>query len=244
MIRRSICLNSARIGDCHREAAWQKCRDTLHTCLTQIIRATIRDAGCQTVFFRRSARREITAKAPAQQHQFHRINFRQRQGIIHHDLDDCFPVWTEGNALFENDRTLPRTIERQHVVSPAQGRCPTGEITPAGREALALWLGQTAEMLQLHDEDSLKVVFGAFAPPGGLVNILRASIAAHEQRLAQFQEELRQHGDPTQPETWQGYPRAEGVTDPYIGMTTRLGIAFEEMYLRWLRETLALVVGD
>ncbi len=34
------------------------------------------------------------------------------------------------------------------------------------------------------------------------------------------------------------------MTDPYIGMTTRLGIAFEEMYLRWLRETLALVVGD
>jgi len=114
-------------------------------------------------------------------------------------------------------------------------------ITPAGREALALWLGQPAEMLQLHDELLLKVVFGAFAPPGGLPNILRASIAAHEQRLAQFQEELRQHGDPAQPETWEGYPRAEGITDPYIGMTTRLGIAFEEMYLRWLRETLALV---
>jgi hypothetical protein len=65
----------------------------------------------------------------------------------------------------------------------------------------------------------LKVVFGAFAPPGGLVRVLYASIAAHEQRLAQFQEELRQHGDPTQPETWQGYSRAEGVRDFYIGMT-------------------------
>ncbi|HEY7124736.1 MAG TPA: PadR family transcriptional regulator [Ktedonobacterales bacterium] len=117
-------------------------------------------------------------------------------------------------------------------------------MTPAGREGLARWLGQPAEMLQLHDELLLKVVFGTFAPPGALAATVRASIAAHERRLAQFQEEARLHGDPTQPETWQGYPRPEGVTDPYIGLTTRLAIAFEEMYLRWLRETLALIAPN
>ena len=117
-------------------------------------------------------------------------------------------------------------------------------ITPAGHEALSAWLAQPAEMLQLHDELLLKVVFGAFAPPGALAATLRASIAAHEERLMQFDEELRLHGDPAQPETWQDYPRAEGATDPYIGLTARAAVAFEEMYLRWLHETLMLLAPN
>lgn len=117
-------------------------------------------------------------------------------------------------------------------------------ITTTGREALGRWLEQPPEMLQLHDELMLKVVFGAYAPPGALAATLRASITAHEERLAQFQEELRVHGDPTQPETWQAAFSTESAIDAHVGLTVRAGIAFEEMYLRWLRETFALLASD
>ncbi len=114
-------------------------------------------------------------------------------------------------------------------------------VTPAGREALAQWLSQPADMLQLHDELMLKMAFGALAPPGALAEVLRAGIVDHEQRLFQFYEEARLHGDPAQPETWQEPARADSLTDPYIGLTVHLALTFEEMYLRWLHETLSMV---
>ncbi len=114
-------------------------------------------------------------------------------------------------------------------------------VTPAGREALARWLSERAEPVQLRDELLLKIVFGAFAAPGALADTLRSAIADHEQRLMQYHEELRIHGDPTQPEIWQQPTSAESPTDPYIGLTARLAVAFEEMYLRWLHETLELI---
>ena len=118
-------------------------------------------------------------------------------------------------------------------------------ITPAGREALAAWLGERAEPPQWRDELLLKLIFGAFAAPGTLAETLHAAIADHEQRLRRYQEELRTHGDPTQPEIWQQPLSPENPTDPYIGLTARLGVAFEEMYLRWLHETCELLApGD
>jgi PadR family transcriptional regulator AphA len=117
-------------------------------------------------------------------------------------------------------------------------------VTPAGREALAAWLGQRAEPPQMRDELLLKLAFGSLAPPGALAETLRASIADHEQRLSRYQEELRTHGDPTQPETWQQPRSTDSPTDPYVGLTARLGVAFEEMYLRWLHEAAAALALD
>jgi hypothetical protein len=56
-----------------------------------------------------------------------------------------------------------------------------------------------------------------------------------------MREEVREHGDPREPDSWQQAQRPDDPHDPYIGLTARLGLAYEEMYIRRLREALALL---
>ncbi|QBD79530.1 PadR family transcriptional regulator [Ktedonosporobacter rubrisoli] len=112
-------------------------------------------------------------------------------------------------------------------------------ITQAGREALAAWHNQPLEKPQLRDELFLRTIFGHAAPPEALLTSFRNAIADHEQRLAFTQEEVRTHGDPLT-----GRPSEKGRDsdyDRYIGLVIQFERRFEEMYLGWLRESLAFL---
>jgi PadR family transcriptional regulator AphA len=110
-------------------------------------------------------------------------------------------------------------------------------ITQAGREALAAWHSQPLEKPQLRDELFLRTLFGRFAPPGELITRFEEAIAHHEQQLAQAKAEVQRHGDPLA-----GIPAKDaGIVpehDLYKGLVVHFEQTFEEMYLRWLRETL------
>jgi PadR family transcriptional regulator, regulatory protein AphA len=123
------------------------------------------------------------------------------------------------------------------------------QITAKGREALANWQGQPTDVLQLRDELLLKLLFGAFAPPGALARNVRASIAYHEQRLLQYRTNMQflpvrkgsLHAAAGMKRPNPYAPQNE--EDPYITLIARFAASFEETYLRWLYETLDVIEG-
>jgi DNA-binding PadR family transcriptional regulator len=114
-------------------------------------------------------------------------------------------------------------------------------ITKAGRAALAEWLKRPADTPRIHDELALKTVLGGVAPKGALLSVLQAATQAHQQRLAELQEEQRAHGDPNDKSLWQESIKTNNPRDPYVGLVVELGIEFEEMYLRWLHDALTRI---
>lgn len=117
-------------------------------------------------------------------------------------------------------------------------------ITEQGHAALRQWQSQPPEVFQLRDELLLKVLFGTFATPGDISRNLRASIANHEMRLLAYRQQA--HHIPAQGSYPQGNRRpnpylTEGEADPYFTLITRFAIDFEQTYIRWLYEALAMV---
>lgn len=82
-------------------------------------------------------------------------------------------------------------------------------------------------------------MFGHGAPPGALAASFRNAIADHEQSLARAQAEVRTHGDPLAGR--QASDRGVPAHDRYLGLVVQFEQRFEEMYLRWLRETLTFL---
>ncbi|HEY1016048.1 MAG TPA: helix-turn-helix transcriptional regulator, partial [Herpetosiphonaceae bacterium] len=127
------------------------------------------------------------------------------------------------------------TMERQEQTARPDKKIY--QITAAGEEALRRWHASgPARGLQMRDEVLLRFVFGSFADPAALAATLRAAIADHEQRLAQYEFTLAQCLPPPP-----GATPAPGAydPDPFFVETARFGLRLEETYLQWLREALA-----
>lgn len=112
-------------------------------------------------------------------------------------------------------------------------------ITPEGYKALAAWESKPEFATQVRDELLLKITFGSFAPPGVLLPTVRAGIAFHERRLAEYHDNL-QHILP-RPDQPQEPEVAQKAEDPFARQITLLAIAVEEVYVAWLHEVLALL---
>ncbi|HEY7339365.1 MAG TPA: PadR family transcriptional regulator [Ktedonobacterales bacterium] len=113
-------------------------------------------------------------------------------------------------------------------------------VTPSGRDALAAWQRRPAAPPQIRDEFLLKLALGRFAPPDALAASLRQMLAYHEQRLVEMHEEVRAHSEHAAVIMNTG-AESERPADWYIALSARLGVAYEEAYIRWLGETLSLL---
>ncbi len=113
-------------------------------------------------------------------------------------------------------------------------------ITPEGYEALAAWQSKSAFTQQVRDELLLKITFGSFAPPGALLATVKAGLAFHQRRLAEYRDNL-QHILP-RPYLQQQQPgTSQDAEDPFARQITLLAIAVEEVYVNWLHDVLALL---
>jgi PadR family transcriptional regulator, regulatory protein AphA len=109
---------------------------------------------------------------------------------------------------------------------------------------LRKWQAQPPEIIQVHDELLLKVLFGAFASPEDLAQNLRASIADHEMRLLAYRQNalflpikgMFQQGN-KRPDPY----GTEDQEDPYFSLIVHFAIEFEKTYIRWLYEALEVV---
>lgn len=113
-------------------------------------------------------------------------------------------------------------------------------ITPEGYQALAAWESKPDFTQQLRDELLLKITFGSFAPPGALLPAVRAGITFHQQRLAEYRDNL-QHILPRPDRQQQKAGTEQSAEDPFARQITLLAIAVEEVYVNWLHDVLELL---
>lgn len=167
-----------------------------------------------------------------------------------YDLKQAFdlgmtPIWNAAHSQIYNE--LRRMTElgwatMERLEQSARPDKKLYRITAAGEEALRSWQASgPARGLQMRDEVLLRFVFGSFADPAALAGTLRAAIADHRQRLAQYEYTLSQCLPPAP-----GAPAApaEGeapayAPDPFFVETARFGLRLEQTYLQWLGEALA-----
>jgi PadR family transcriptional regulator AphA len=114
-------------------------------------------------------------------------------------------------------------------------------ITEAGEKALSAWLGLPADVPHIHDELILKLLLGGFASGDDLLGILERAAAEHEARLTAMREEVASHGSAADAALWQQPIEPDNPRDPYIALAAEMGARFEESYLGWLRDAIALI---
>ncbi len=92
---------------------------------------------------------------------------------------------------------------------------------------------------QVRDELLLKITFGSFAPPGALLATVKAGLAFHQRRLAEYRGNL-EHILP-RPDRQQQPGTGQKTEDPFARQITLLAIGVEEVYVAWLREVQAML---
>lgn len=130
-------------------------------------------------------------------------------------------VYRELSALAERDLAA--------VGEPQARDRRTYRITPAGRRAFAAWLRQPPGTEQIRMPLLLTLHFGNRLDPQLLTDMLAEHRAAHEQRLAYY-EELRAGAAPDE-------------ADKYVLATLDFGISYERAVLGWF-DGLAETLGD
>ena len=91
------------------------------------------------------------------------------------------------------------------------------QITAAGREAFAAWIGRQPPVEQVRHPLLLAMTFGKWVGPDKLLEFSAAHRAVHEEKLARYQS-LRD---------------TPGL-DPYLQATIAFGISYEEAVLAWM----------
>lgn len=159
------------------------------------------------------------------------------------------PMWGAAHSQIYNELRRMKELEWVEMQREEQENRPDRKvysITSKGREALTVWQGQPPSVPQIRDELLLKVMFGSFAPPNALIANLKTSILYHEQRLAEYRQNL-QH-IPTQGASLRvgSRPNPYAVTDEgdtFLTLITHFAIDMEKTYLRWLYEILDVMEG-
>ena len=160
------------------------------------------------------------------------------------------PMWGAAHSQIYNELRRMKGLGWVEMQREEQEMRPDRNVyylTQAGQEALAAWQEQPPTVLQLRDELLLKVLFGSFASRQALAANLRVGMAAHEQRLLQYRQQLQHlpvRGMPTQPSGRPNPYATENEEDRYFSLIARFAIDFEKMYLNWLRDALAYVEGE
>ena len=160
------------------------------------------------------------------------------------------PMWGAAHSQIYNELRRMKGLGWVEMQREEQEMRPDRNVyhlTQAGQEALAAWQEQPPTVLQLRDELLLKVLFGSFASTQALAANLRAGMAAHEQRLLQYRQQLQHlpvRGMPKQPSGRPNPYATENEEDKYFNLIARFAIDFEKMYLNWLREALTYVEGE
>ncbi|MBV9227688.1 MAG: PadR family transcriptional regulator [Chloroflexi bacterium] len=157
------------------------------------------------------------------------------------------PMWGAAHSQIYNELRRMKDLGWVEMEREEQESRPDRKVyhmTAKGREALATWQTRPAGMLQIRDELMLKIMFGAFAPPGALAANLRESIAQHEMRLLAYRQNSQYipvRGKLPQENVRNNPYTSEGEEDPFFSLLVRFAIDFEKIYLSWLREMLAFV---
>ena len=94
-------------------------------------------------------------------------------------------------------------------------------ITDAGRSAFAEWISRKPAAETIRFPLLLTIAFGGHLPPDQLASFVQEHRAAHQQRLADYQEQRA------------AFEAAPEPPDPYGQATLAFGITYEEAVLRW-----------
>ncbi len=157
------------------------------------------------------------------------------------------PMWGAAHSQIYHELRRMKDlgwVEMEREEQEARPDRKVYSITSEGREALSVWQGEPASVLQLRDELLLKILFGSFASRDDLIENLKKGIAEHELRLLNYRQNA--HYIPTRGEVVQEGRRNNPYTqadegDPFFALITGFAIEFENTYLRWLYETLAFL---
>jgi DNA-binding PadR family transcriptional regulator len=157
------------------------------------------------------------------------------------------PMWGAAQSqIYKELRRMKELgwVEMEREEQEARPDRKVYSITEQGKAALRKWQAQPPEVFQLRDELLLKVLFGTFASPDDIAHNLRASIANHEMRLLAYRQNASRI--PAQGTYPQANRRPNPYTtsneaDPYFSLIVRFAIDFEQTYIRWLYEALAVV---
>ena len=121
-------------------------------------------------------------------------------------------------------------------IEPQEGRPDRRvyEITDAGRNDLDLWLAQPEIELESRKELLLvKLFFSANTDQGKLLTQLRLLRDLHQRQMEQYETATRDYIT----QISSGLPQLAKDAELW-DMTRRFGVLFEEMYVRWLDETI------
>lgn len=140
--------------------------------------------------------------------------------------------------------TLKKLEERELIAShvePQEGRPDRRvyEITPTGRAELEHWLAQPLTTLEPHKETLLlKLFFSAGLEKESILTQLRLQQDLHQRQQALYATETKAVIDQF------AASMPELQRDALLwDATRRFGVLFEEMYVRWLDETIKRVEG-
>ena len=99
-------------------------------------------------------------------------------------------------------------------------------LTPAGKEAIELWLSEPAAPYRIYDESLAKVYFSNLADPAAVEKLL-VDVETHHRALLHEFEEIKRVLDEVD----------FGDVIPGQLYALRLGIAVERAYIAWSRQT-------
>jgi DNA-binding PadR family transcriptional regulator len=126
-------------------------------------------------------------------------------------------------------------------------------ITTAGRAALAAWLSQPMTEMTRPKEDLLvRLFFSGGRERGAVADELRLQRTLHQQKLAVYHRLAQGHMEswlPALPQADTPQAQAQAVAfyrreRPFWQATLEFGIAYEEMYLRWLDRVIEQLETD
>jgi PadR family transcriptional regulator, regulatory protein AphA len=159
------------------------------------------------------------------------------------------PMWGAAHSQIYNELRRMKElgwVEMQREEQEDRPDRKVYSITEQGQAALRIWQGRPPEVYQVRDELLLKVMFGAFAPPGALAQTIREGIVQHEQRLAAYRQNLQHLPSPGEKLHAGSRPNPYAMQeegDPYFERIGRFAVDLEKTYLRWLYETLDVLEG-
>jgi DNA-binding PadR family transcriptional regulator len=103
--------------------------------------------------------------------------------------------------------------------------------TPSGRAELQRWYGEPSEPTAIREDLLVKVLAGAYLPSVDLIHELHRRRQCHHEKLMHYQGKAAEHQANPQPSAMQ----------QYLYLTLRRGIRYEQAWIDWCDEVLAVL---
>lgn len=120
-------------------------------------------------------------------------------------------------------------VEVSEVHAPGKPTQKQYAVTPAGSQALSVWLAQPTEPHALRSELAVKLRGASFGEVESVLDVVRTNLADHQTRLGHYEQLMRR--DYPDPDLLDGL-----ALDQYLVL--RGGVLTEQTWVTWLTEYL------